>query len=100
MYEQYVDNLGNLPLTAYNSELSDGSYKQKKECTVGGYKNEYLTISGEIRQADVWREVVILVRAEQLAERRSRSVVCLTYLWRSSNPIIRVLAVNTLSARL
>ena len=39
-----VNSLGNLTLTAYNSELSDGTFEQKKNRAIGGYDSEYLSI--------------------------------------------------------
>ena len=46
-----VNSLGNLTLTAYNSELSDGTFEQKKNRAVGGYDSEYLSISTELHDA-------------------------------------------------
>lgn len=46
-----VNSLGNLTLTAYNSELSDGTFEQKKNRAVGGYDSEYLSISAELHDA-------------------------------------------------
>ena len=43
-----VNSLGNLTLTAYNSELSDGTFEQKKSRMIGGYDSEYLSISAEL----------------------------------------------------
>ena len=46
-----VNSLGNLTLTAYNSELSDGTFEQKKSRMIGGYDSEYLSISAELHDA-------------------------------------------------
>lgn len=46
-----VNSLGNLTLTAYNSELSDGTFEQKKNRMIGGYDSEYLSISAELHDA-------------------------------------------------
>ena len=62
-----VNGLGNLTLTAYNSELSDGSFTEKRNRMVGGYGNEYLSISREPRKADRWDETAIRRRGERLA---------------------------------
>lgn len=62
-----VNGLGNLTLTAYNSELSDGSFTEKRNRMVGGYGNEYLSISREPREADRWDETAIRRRGERLA---------------------------------
>ncbi len=62
-----VNSLGNLTLTAYNSELSDGTFEEKKNRMAGGYDNEYLSISKEPREADQWDEQTIQLRGERLA---------------------------------
>lgn len=67
-FEVLVNSLGNLTLTAYNSELSDGTFAEKKERIVGGYDKEYLVISKDIRDAKVWDEAAISARANNLAE--------------------------------
>lgn len=66
-YAQYINNLGNLTLTAYNTELSDGSFQEKKARAVGGYDNMFLTISAELKDLDTWDAKAISARAERLA---------------------------------
>lgn len=67
VHQHYVNTLGNLTLTAYNSELSDGSFETKKARAVGGYKNEYLTISRELHDTDSWTIQLMQSRARRLA---------------------------------
>lgn len=62
-----LNNLGNLTLTAYNSELSDDSFQDKKQRYVGGYGKDYLVISDAMRKADSWGENDIRDRAIDLA---------------------------------
>ena len=62
-----VNNLGNLTLTAYNSELSDDSFEEKKKRYVGGYGKDYLVISDAMRKAETWGEDEIKARAAELA---------------------------------
>ncbi|MCI2206920.1 MAG: DUF262 domain-containing protein [Atopobiaceae bacterium] len=64
-----VNNLGNLTLTAYNSELSDGTFAEKKARTEGGYDNEFITISSDLRDASRWDETSIRNRGVRLVER-------------------------------
>ena len=64
-----VNTLGNLTLTAYNSELSDGSFAQKKARAVGGYDTEFVRISAALREAEVWDAAAIEARGEELAAR-------------------------------
>ena len=66
-FEVLVHSLGNLTLTAYNSELSDGTFEQKKERVIGGYDKEYLVISKAVHDADVWDADVIATRGHELA---------------------------------
>lgn len=65
-FEALVNNIGNLTVTAYNSELSDGTFTEKKERCIGGYANEYMAISAELRDAESWGEEEIRNRAENL----------------------------------
>lgn len=67
-FEALVNSLGNLTLTAYNSELSDATFAQKKERVVGGYDKEYLAISKDIRDAEIWGRSAIAGRASNLAK--------------------------------
>lgn len=62
-----VNSLGNLTLTAYNSELSDGTFEQKKNRAIGGYDSEYLSISAELHDATHWNEQAIAQRGTRLA---------------------------------
>lgn len=63
-----VNSLGNLTLTAYNSELSDGTFEQKKNRAIGGYDSEYLSISAELHDAAQWDEQKIAQRGARLAD--------------------------------
>ena len=63
-----VNSLGNLTLTAYNSELSDGTFEQKKNRAIGGYDSEYLSISAELHDASQWNEQAIAQRGIRLAD--------------------------------
>lgn len=67
-FEALVNSLGNLTLTAYNSELSDGTFEEKKARVVGGYDKEYLVISKDIRDAEVWDKAAIASRAGSLVK--------------------------------
>ena len=69
VHDELVNALGNLTLTAYNSELSDASFAQKKARTVGGYDKELLVISKSLQDTDVWNEKTIRARTDALAKR-------------------------------
>ncbi len=68
-FEHLLHNLGNLTLTAYNSELSDGTFQQKKERAIGGYNNEYISISSDLHDAEEWTPESIESRCDELLER-------------------------------
>ncbi len=69
IHEELVNTLGNLTLTAYNPELSDASFAEKKANLKGGYEKDYLVISKELHSAGTWDEAAIRERAERLAAR-------------------------------
>lgn len=69
VHDELVNALGNLTLTAYNSELSDASFAQKKARTVGGYDKELLVISKSLQDTDVWNEETIRARTDALTKR-------------------------------
>ena len=68
-FEHLLHNLGNLTLTAYNSELSDGTFEEKKARAIGGYDNEYITISSALHDATEWMPTSIEDRASLLTKR-------------------------------
>lgn len=68
-FAHLVHNIGNLTLTAYNSELSDGTFQQKKDRAVGGYNIDWIAISGELKDADAWTPDSISRRARRLVSR-------------------------------
>lgn len=66
-FSTLLNNLGNLTLSAYNSELSDGSFQDKQQRYVGGYGKDYLVISDAVRKAEAWGRAQITERAKELA---------------------------------
>lgn len=66
--ETYLHTIGNLSLTAYNSELSDHPFSTKKTIT-GGFNDSPLFLNQSVRSANVWNEEAINNRADKLAER-------------------------------
>lgn len=69
--EQYLHTLGNLTLTAYNSELSDKPFLQKKTI-IGGFNDSPIRLNEFLRKAEVWNEEQILLRAKELAEKANQ----------------------------
>ncbi len=66
--EKYLHTLGNLSLTAYNSELSDRPFTNKKTIE-GGFNDSPLFLNKSVRAAEVWNEQAINNRASDLGER-------------------------------
>ncbi len=69
VFERHLHTLGNLTLTAYNSELSDATFAEKRERAVGGYNNDIITISQTLRDIDEWTPAKIEERGAYLAKR-------------------------------
>lgn len=61
----YLHTIGNLTLTAYNSEMSDKPFTEKLEM-VGGFKESALRINGYVVKQAIWNESTIKERANQL----------------------------------
>ncbi len=62
IYEKYVHCIGNLTVTGYNSEMSNGSFEEKKKV----YRESNIYISKVLSKFDVWGEVEIIQRSEWL----------------------------------
>lgn len=65
VYEKYVDTIGNLTLTAYNSELQNKPFDEKKDT----YIQSKLYLSSNLESYSEWKEHEILDRAELLSQR-------------------------------
>ena len=62
-YDLYVNNLGNLTLTAYNSELSNAVFLEKKK----HLKNSKLSLNSYFSEMTAWNKQEIQKRANYLA---------------------------------
>lgn len=65
--KKYLHTIGNLTLTAYNSEMSDSSFVDKLEMT-GGFKESALRLNKYIVMQSYWGELQVNERATQLGE--------------------------------
>lgn len=63
----YLHTIGNLTLTAYNSEMSDKYFTEKLEMQ-GGFKESALRINGYVVKQTIWNETKIKERADELCE--------------------------------
>lgn len=66
-FETHIHTLGNLTLTAYNSELSDCGFAEKKKRVIGGFDNDFIVISQDLKQTDTWTPAQIEERGARLA---------------------------------
>lgn len=69
--KKYLHTIGNLTLTAYNSEMSDKSFQEKMEIE-GGFKESALRLNSYVLKQTEWNENAIKARAEQLALKAAR----------------------------
>ena len=68
VHEKYIDTIGNLTLTGYNSELSNRPFQQKQEI-LGGFRDSPLRLNRGLAQVERWDEDAIRERAEMLLDK-------------------------------
>ena len=68
-HEIYLNTIGNLTLTGYNSELSNRSFQEKRDHVPGGFRDSPLHLNKSLAQAERWDEAAIKKRAETLLEK-------------------------------
>lgn len=66
--ETYLHTLGNLTLTAYNSELSDKPFTEKKSMN-GGFDQSPIKLNDSVRIHTAWDKTTIESRADALADK-------------------------------
>ena len=66
--KKYLHTIGNLTLTAYNSEMSDKPFIEKMEME-GGFKESALRLNGYVVKQTDWNENNIQERAKLLADK-------------------------------
>ena len=65
--KQYLHTIGNLTLTAYNSEMSDKSFEEKLNIS-GGFKESALRLNSYVVKQITWNKEKIEERADELCE--------------------------------
>ena len=71
-HSRCVQRLGNLTLTAYNSELGARPLKAKQEMD-GGYRtSKAVWLNSDLKDADTWNEARIAARGRRMAERATQ----------------------------
>jgi len=68
IHNTYLHTIGNITLTAYNSEMSNKSFSEKKTIE-GGFLQSKLYLNDFIQKQKTWNEKIILERANLLIER-------------------------------
>lgn len=66
--KKYIHTIGNLTLTAYNSEMSDRPFVEKLNMT-GGFKESALKLNAYLVKLTEWNEIYIKERAQLLADK-------------------------------
>ena len=67
-HEIYLNTIGNLTLTGYNSELSNRPFTEKRDMP-GGFRDSPLRLNKSLAQAERWDEAAIKKRAGILLEK-------------------------------
>ena len=67
VHSRLLHTIGNLTLTAYNSEMSDRPFEEKMNME-GGFKQSALRINRHVIECSKWTEKEIISRAEELAK--------------------------------
>ena len=65
--KKHLHTIGNLTLTAYNSEMSDSSFAEKLEMP-GGFKESALRLNKYVVMQSIWGEQQVNERATQIGE--------------------------------
>lgn len=69
IYTKYINTIGNITLTAYNSDYSNLSFVKKRDMKDKGFKYSKLSLNYMLRNLDTWNEINIINRASLLYER-------------------------------
>ena len=67
IHKKYLHTIGNLTLTAYNSEMSDRPFAEKMQIK-GGFKESALRLNSYVVEQTRWGEDQIVERGKRLAE--------------------------------
>lgn len=65
-YTKYINTIGNITLTAYNSDYSNLSFTKKRDMKEKGFKYSKLSLNQMLGKIDEWNETSIVDRANDL----------------------------------
>ncbi len=71
IHKEYLHTIGNLTLTAYNSEMSDKSFAEKLDME-GGFKESALRLNSYVVKQSTWNKETIKERADILTDKAIR----------------------------
>ncbi|MDD6436224.1 MAG: HNH endonuclease family protein, partial [Clostridiales bacterium] len=94
--QKYLHTLGNLTLTAYNSELGDKPFDVKQQ-ELDDVKTKVVVLYADVKGRTVWNADAIEQRAERLAD-AIVSYIRLNYLRRPS--LLLILAIRNILAKI
>lgn len=69
VHDKYLNTLGNLTLTGYNSEYSDRPFQEKRDMKNYGFRDSPIRLSAGLGQLDHWNAEEIEKRADMLANK-------------------------------
>jgi len=67
VHDKYLHTIGNLTLTGYNPELSDKSFKEKRDME-GGFADSPIRLNSFLAKLEHWNETEIVKRAKILSD--------------------------------
>lgn len=72
VHELWLHKIGNLTLTGYNTELSNHSFREKRDMHQDGFKFSPLYLNQSLAQVERWNEFTIYARGKELADRAAK----------------------------
>lgn len=69
IHETWLHRLANLTLTGYNPNLSNKSFREKRDAVQGGYRNSGLRMNQKIGQKDAWGLPELEERSREMVAR-------------------------------
>ena len=68
IHTKYIDTIGNLTLTAYNSDYSNLMFEKKRDMAEKGFSASKLELNSYLGECDEWNENSIVERANHLLQ--------------------------------
>lgn len=73
IHDKWIHKLGNLTLTGYNSDMSNSSFKKKRDAE-HGFRNSGLRMNQDLALLDSWTEDEIIKRHESMLDRATNVI--------------------------